>query len=108
MNSRAPTLLASIFVMSLAGTGQTSAQTAASSWSNTATRAYASETAISTGAAADSEPISAVLSLQLRNRSQLEAVAQSVSAGGMAPITHAEFMSAYAPTVTQAQAVASY
>lgn len=108
MNTRVPKLLASIFAMSLVGIGQTGAQTATSSWSNTATRAYASEAAISTGAAADSEPISVVVSLQLRNRSQLETVAQSVSAGGAAPITHDEFMSTYAPTVTQAQAVASY
>lgn len=95
------------FTTAILNFAQVTAQTAPS-WGATATHAYASQGAVPTGASADDESVPIVVSLLLRNRAQLERVAQLVASGTIPPISHDEFMSTYAPTQAQAQAVVSY
>src|ERR1700745_352510 len=106
MKTRGPAFTISIIGTALLGLAQTDTRAAAAAWNTTATHAYASVGATQTGAALNDEPLSVVVSLRLRNRSQLETIAQSVAGGQTPPITHEEFMSTFAPTEAQAQAVA--
>jgi pseudomonalisin len=77
-------------------------------WVSTETKAFTEIGATMQGALADNDSVPVVVSLKLRNRPQLEEIAQEVASGAAAPLTHDEFMANYAPTETQAQTVASY
>ncbi len=87
-----------------------SAQAATEAWVNTATQAPripASTThlnAMTAGA-----PTHVVVSLNLRNKADLDTLTNNIMAGRVThPITSAQFMASYAPTQAQAQAVADH
>jgi pseudomonalisin len=109
MKSQPLTIIAAAIIgAGFLGALSTSANAGTPSWASTETRAFAPNGAVSTGAALSNEPVSVTVSLKLRNRAQLEGVAQAVASSVVPPITHEEFLATYAPTEAQAYAVASY
>ncbi|MGZ3159768.1 MAG: protease pro-enzyme activation domain-containing protein, partial [Burkholderiaceae bacterium] len=53
-------------------------------------------------------PVHVVISLKLRNRAELDALTANIIAGNAKPLTSAEFISRFAPTADQAQAVVDH
>lgn len=54
------------------------------------------------------EPVHVVVSLKLRNKAELDTLTANIIAGTAKPISSAEFMNRFAPTVAQAQAVVDH
>ena len=86
---------------------------AAEQWTSTATKAprltsTASSTVAHVAAMQAGTPTHVVVSLKLRNKAELDALTGSLVAGRGHTITSAEFMSRFAPTQAQAQAVANH
>ncbi|MGZ5779950.1 MAG: protease pro-enzyme activation domain-containing protein, partial [Burkholderiaceae bacterium] len=53
-------------------------------------------------------PISVVISLNLRNKAEFDTLTAGIASGATRPITSAEFLSRYAPTAAQVQAVVDH
>jgi xanthomonalisin len=92
-------------VVSLGATSAYSAQT----WVATHTKAHDVRTAVHLGVMNAGEMVHVAVSLQLRNKSQLDALTSQIMAGAhVKPLSHAEFMTRHAPTDEQVRQVVDY
>jgi len=85
-----------------------SASSAQPAWVATRTKAHDVRDAIHVAEMRPGEPVHVVVSLQLRNKEQLDALTDQLMAGTGHPLSSEEFLSRHAPTAAQAQAVADY
>ena len=84
----------------------------AQTWVPTATQAINLTNAVSLGTLADSTPLHIYVGLQLNNRQNLEDLVQRMNSEGdplyETNLTESQFVSTYAPTPTQVEAVVNY
>lgn len=99
----------SLLVLSLLLIPLSYAQT---NWAPTATQAINLTNAVSMGTLADSTPLHIYVGLQLNNRQNLEDLVRRMNSEGdplyETSLTESQFVSTYAPTPDQVQAVVSY
>jgi xanthomonalisin len=89
----------------------TTAQAAATpAWVGVAAHAHDPRNAVHVGPLRAGTPVHVSVSLQVRNKAQLDALTNQLIAGtpGAKPLTAAEFAARHAPTPAQAQAVVDY
>ena len=79
-------------------------------WAPTTTKAHDPRGATHVGELRSGEQVDIVVSLQVRNKTQLNALTASLMTGtaGAKPLTPGQFLDQYAPTADQAQAVVTY
>ena len=95
----------------VAGAFAVSAQAATSeAWVATSTKAHDPRAAVHVAPLKAGEQVDIVVSLKLRNKTDLDALTAKLMAGapGVKPLSSAEFNAKYAPTAAQAQAVVAY
>jgi len=95
----------------LAGAFAVSAQAAtAEAWVATSTKAHDPRAAVHVAPLKAGEQVNIVVSLKLRNKTDLDALTAKLMSGaaGVKPVTSAEFMSRFAPTAAQAADVVKY
>ena len=95
----------------LAGAFAVSAQAAtAEAWVATSTKAHDPRAAVHVAPLKAGEQVDIVVSLKLRNKTELDALTAKLMSGaaGVRPLTSAEFMARHAPTAAQAQEVVAY
>jgi subtilase family serine protease len=95
----------------LAGAFAVSAQAAtAEAWVATSTKAHDPRAAVHVAPLRAGEQVDIVVSLKLRNKTELDALTAKLMTGaaGVKPLTSAEFMARHAPTAAQAQEVVTY
>ena len=95
----------------MAGAFAVSAQAATSeAWVATSTKAHDPRAAVHVAPLKAGEQVDIVVSLKLRNKTDLDALTAKLMAGapGVKPLSSAEFNAKYAPTAAQAQAVVAY
>jgi xanthomonalisin len=82
----------------------------AEAWVATTTKAHDPRAAVHVAPLKDGEQVDIVVSLQLRNKTALDALTAKLMTGaaGARPLTSAEFLAQHAPTAAQAQAVVDY
>ena len=88
-----------------------SASAAASeAWLPTATKAHDPRGATHVGELRSGEQVDIVVSLQVRNKTRLDALTANLMTGiaGAKPLAPGQFLDQYAPTADQAQAVVTY
>lgn len=88
---------------SIPGSRTQAVAAAPAGWAATATQAFAMSGTTDEGAISPSAPITVRVGLQMRNMGQLKA---AVASGSF--VSNSEFLSAYAPTATQIDAVKTY
>ena len=95
-------------VLAALGAGAQAASTEA--WVATTTKAHDPRAAVHVAPLKDGEQVDIVVSLKLRNKTDLDALTARLMTGaaGARPLTQAEFMARHAPTAAQAQAVVDY
>ena len=95
--------------LALSAIAATTHAATATHWAPTATKAHDPRGAVHIAAMREGEPVHVVMSLRLRNKPQLDALASRLMAhADERPISSAEFMRTYAPTADQARRVADY
>ena len=95
----------------LAGAFAVSAQAATTeAWVATSTKAHDPRAAVHVAPLRAGEQVDIVVSLKLRNKTELDALTSKLMAGapGVRPLSSAEFMARHAPTAAQAQQVVAY
>ena len=87
-----------------------STQAASPAWVGVAAHAHDPRNAVHVGPLRAGTPVHITVSLQVRNKAQLDALTSQLMAGaaGVKPLTSAEFAARHAPTPAQAQAVVDY
>ena len=94
----------------LAAFATSSHAAAAPAWVGVAAHAHDPRNAVHVGPLRAGTPVHLTVSLQVRNKAQLDALTAQLIAGtpGAKPLTSAEFAARHAPTAAQAQAVVDY
>jgi pseudomonalisin/xanthomonalisin len=96
-----------LFPMTAMIGGAFSAQ-AATNWAQTQPRPVTTSTATESMTMQDGEGIHIAISLQVRDKTGLDALSEAVIAGRMRPISSAEFMSRFAPSQSNVNAVVTH